>query len=321
MGRRGTRPEFRRACSTCSPAGRKVADLARDLGVSDQTIYTWRRQDRIDRGLVPGLTVGRAGGARGSEAADPRARGRARDPSSCVGAAQGAQPTQKAVRGDRRDGRGGSLPSSARLPGPARSRSPGFYAQRSRPPSARRVRHAWLTELIRQVHRRRRGTYGARRVHAELTLGRGLVVGHGAVELLMRGPGSRGCPAGPRFRRIPHIATAGDLVERQFARASPTGCGSPTSPSTRPARARCTAPSCSTPSPGGSSAGRSTASPTAALVTNALGMAIEQRATRRDGHPLRPGHPVHVLGVHPPRARLRAAALDGLGRRLLRQRR
>lgn len=36
-------------------AGRKVVDLARDLGVSEQTIYTWRHQERIDRGLIAGL--------------------------------------------------------------------------------------------------------------------------------------------------------------------------------------------------------------------------------------------------------------------------
>jgi transposase-like protein len=35
-------------------AGRKVVDLARDLGISEQTIYTWRRQERIDRGLRSG---------------------------------------------------------------------------------------------------------------------------------------------------------------------------------------------------------------------------------------------------------------------------
>jgi transposase len=38
--------------------GRSVADVARDLEISDQSIYTWRRQDRIDRGLQPGLTSG-----------------------------------------------------------------------------------------------------------------------------------------------------------------------------------------------------------------------------------------------------------------------
>ena len=37
--------------------GRKVADVARDLGVSEQAIYGWRRQERIDRGLAPGLST------------------------------------------------------------------------------------------------------------------------------------------------------------------------------------------------------------------------------------------------------------------------
>lgn len=37
-------------------SGRKVADVARDLEISDQTIYIWRRQDRIDKGFEPGLT-------------------------------------------------------------------------------------------------------------------------------------------------------------------------------------------------------------------------------------------------------------------------
>jgi transposase-like protein len=38
-------------------AGRKVADVARDLGVSEQAIYGWRRQERIDRGLDAGLST------------------------------------------------------------------------------------------------------------------------------------------------------------------------------------------------------------------------------------------------------------------------
>ena len=33
-----------------------MASLSADLGVSDQTIYNWRRQDAVDRGLKPGLT-------------------------------------------------------------------------------------------------------------------------------------------------------------------------------------------------------------------------------------------------------------------------
>jgi len=37
--------------------GRKVVDVARDLGVSEQAIYGWRRQERIDRRLEPGLST------------------------------------------------------------------------------------------------------------------------------------------------------------------------------------------------------------------------------------------------------------------------
>jgi transposase-like protein len=39
-------------------AGRRVAEVAQDLGITEQTIYNWRRQDRIDRGLEAGLTTG-----------------------------------------------------------------------------------------------------------------------------------------------------------------------------------------------------------------------------------------------------------------------
>ena len=39
----------------------------------------------------------------------------------------------------------------------------GYYAWRKRPPSARAVRHTWLTDRIRAVHAASRGTYGARR--------------------------------------------------------------------------------------------------------------------------------------------------------------
>lgn len=67
----------------------------------------------------------------------------------------------------------------------------GYFGWRSRPPSPRAIRHAWLTDVIAAVHASSRDTYGARRVHAELTMGRGIAVGHNAIELLMRraGPG------------------------------------------------------------------------------------------------------------------------------------
>jgi len=97
----------------------------------------------------------------------------------------------------------------------------GYYEWRSRPPSARAVRHAWLTEQIRAVHSASRGTYGARRVHAELTLGLGLQVGHNQVELLMARAAIKGLPGTRRPRPRHETPTAADLVERMFTREAP----------------------------------------------------------------------------------------------------
>jgi transposase len=56
VGRRGYPPEFRRKIVDLVESGRSVADVARDLGISEQSIYVWRRQDRVDKGLIPGLS-------------------------------------------------------------------------------------------------------------------------------------------------------------------------------------------------------------------------------------------------------------------------
>ena len=50
-------PEFRRKVLDLIATGRSVASIAADLGVSDQTIYTWRKQELIDTGVEPGLTT------------------------------------------------------------------------------------------------------------------------------------------------------------------------------------------------------------------------------------------------------------------------
>jgi transposase len=56
MGRRGYPPEFRRKVLDLVDAGRPIAEVAKASGISAQSIYTWRRQDRIDKGLTPGLS-------------------------------------------------------------------------------------------------------------------------------------------------------------------------------------------------------------------------------------------------------------------------
>ena len=55
MARKGYPAEFRRPALDLVAAGKTVAEVARLLEVSDQSIYTWRRQALIDRGELPGL--------------------------------------------------------------------------------------------------------------------------------------------------------------------------------------------------------------------------------------------------------------------------
>ena len=47
--------EFRRKVLDLVAAGRPVAQIAADLGISDQTIYGWRKQELIDTGQLRGL--------------------------------------------------------------------------------------------------------------------------------------------------------------------------------------------------------------------------------------------------------------------------
>jgi transposase len=48
---------FRRTVLDLIEAGRPVAEIAAQLDVSDQTIYNWRNQDQIDRGLRAGVST------------------------------------------------------------------------------------------------------------------------------------------------------------------------------------------------------------------------------------------------------------------------
>ena len=72
MGRKGYPAEFRRRALDLVAAGKTVAEVARLLEVSDQSIYSWRRQEQIDRGELPGLSsaereeLRRPGGGSGS---------------------------------------------------------------------------------------------------------------------------------------------------------------------------------------------------------------------------------------------------------------
>ena len=153
----------------------------------------------------------------------------------------------------------------------------GYYAWRTRGPSQRSIRHVLLTDAIRQIHATSNGIYGARRVHAELVLGRGLRVWHGTVEMLMARDGLQGIGGRPKWRRPRPELISSDLVDRQFRREGldQLWVTDITEHPTREGKVYCAVvlDVCSRRVVGWAI----DSSPTAVLVTNALGMAIDAR--------------------------------------------
>jgi putative transposase len=94
----------------------------------------------------------------------------------------------------------------------------GYYAWQSRPLSARAQADWGLSEQIRAIHERSRGTYGAPRVHAELAA-QGVHVGHKRVARLLRAAHLAGVSRRRHIwttRRDPAARPAPDLVQRVF---------------------------------------------------------------------------------------------------------
>ena len=165
MPRKGYPPEFRRRVLDLLEAGRKATDIARDLGISRQTIYNWRKQERIDKGLEAGLIS--------PERAElSAARRRIAELETELKIARRAAELLKDVKPPKVRYAAIKIMAAERLAVQTACRilevsESGFYAWLSRPPSERAIRHAWLTDLVTEVHVASRQTYGANRVHAE----------------------------------------------------------------------------------------------------------------------------------------------------------
>ena len=99
----------------------------------------------------------------------------------------------------------------------------GYYAWRKRGRSAREASDEALSARVRAIHERSRGTYGAPRIHAELSA-EGTPVSRKRVARVMRAAGLAGVSRrkGPRTtRRDPQGRRAPDLVERCFEAEAP----------------------------------------------------------------------------------------------------
>ena len=98
----------------------------------------------------------------------------------------------------------------------------GFFYWRGRPPTARELRWEQLGGLIADIHHASNGTYGSRRVTAELRLGFDVTANRKAVRAIMLRLGLQGLPVLKAKRKGPsENATATDLVMRDFSRDAP----------------------------------------------------------------------------------------------------
>ncbi|MEX5258328.1 IS3 family transposase [Kocuria arenosa] len=276
MGRRGYPSEFRRKVLDLVAAGRPVAQIAAELGISDQTIYTWARQDRIDQGLEPGLSTGEK-----TELAEARRRIHQLE-TELAATRRAMELIREAVPPKVRYAAVTTMATEG-IPVDVACRvldvsTSGYYASLHRPLSPRQIRHTLLTETIRRIHTESRGTYGNRRVHAELVLGRGLSIGRHQVELLMHRAGLAGATGRPRFKRCKPDTVSVDLVDRQFTREGPDQLWVTdiTEHHTREGKVYCAVvlDVFSRRVVGWSI----DSSPTAVLTTNALSMAIQNRS-------------------------------------------
>ena len=99
----------------------------------------------------------------------------------------------------------------------------GYYAWKHRPASARQRRDDELLSEIRAIHAESKGTYGWPRIHAELRH-RGVRTSRKRVARLMRQARLSGMVRRRKGRTtvsVPGIATAPDLVRRDFAPSEP----------------------------------------------------------------------------------------------------
>ena len=96
-----------------------------------------------------------------------------------------------------------------------------YYKHKRTPTTPTQLRRQWLTGLIREIHVASRGTYGYRRIHAELTMAMGVKVCTRTVFVLMSQAGIYGLPGPARIKRLRGVVTADDLVNRKFHRLHP----------------------------------------------------------------------------------------------------
>jgi putative transposase len=203
-------------------AGRSVYDLADGLEVSAATIFRWKRKDQIDAGTAVGLSSQdsaelRAANTRIAELEKELAT--VKRASELFLEGRVVRPKELFPIVEQLGVEGHGLKSAW---GVLKIASSGFFMWRHRPPSARAIRRAWLTDVIIQIWEQSRRTYGWRRVQAELADAYDHVANKKLVRAIMSEQGISGPPKRRKGRRnMINKATSTDLVNRDFNRDGP----------------------------------------------------------------------------------------------------
>ncbi|WP_406727042.1 IS3 family transposase [Streptomyces sp. GD-15H] len=211
------------------PAARTgaVKRIADQLDVHPEALRTWVKRAETDEGIVAGTTSTDA--ARLAELEREvkelrRANAILKSAAKFLRGGAGPPTALKVAYIDQHKQEFGVQPICDVLTGTDAEIAPStYYAATSRPPSARSLRDAQLTDEIRVIHAANYGVYGARKVHAALRRA-GRKVARCTVERLMRAAGLRGVSRAksPRTTRpAPETARPADLVKRQFTAQTP----------------------------------------------------------------------------------------------------
>ncbi|MER7817764.1 IS3 family transposase [Streptomyces sp. NPDC096153] len=211
------------------PAGRTgaIRRIAEQLDVHPEALRTWVKRAETDEGLREGTTSADAARIAALEREVKelrRANAILKSASGFLRRGAGPSTALRVAYIDQYKGEFGVQPICDALKGTDAEIAPStYYAATARPPSARSLRDAELTEEIRVIHADNYGVYGARKVHAAL-LRKEWTVARCTVERLMRADGLRGVSRakGPRTTRpAPETGRPSDLVNREFTADAP----------------------------------------------------------------------------------------------------
>ncbi|WP_435862011.1 IS3 family transposase [Streptomyces sparsogenes] len=213
-----------RAVREVRTSGRPIAHVAKDLGIHKEALRGWVRQAEADSGERDDrLTSAEREELRQlrRENAELRRANEILKAASAFFAAELDRPRNEAdqVIEHLRD-KGLGVGFACRVLELSES---AYYARKTRPKSARRLRDEQLMPLIEQIHAESGGTYGVRRITRALRR-KGVHVARCTVERLMSELGIEGVIRGQRRRTTvpePSAPRPPDLVDRDFTASRP----------------------------------------------------------------------------------------------------